>query len=151
VEACLACGKGSPDGFQLCGFCSAPLTGDSRDSQKTVTVLFCQVTGSTALDESTEPEALSALLALGRRRYVERMRGIIESHGGTVESFIGDTVIASFGAPAAREDDALRACQAAMEMCDAQAELGIRGRIGVNTGGVCDAQARPRTDEPRRP
>jgi class 3 adenylate cyclase len=119
----------------LCGFCSAPLTDGSRGLQKTVTVLFCEVTGSTALDESTDPEALSALLALGRRRYVERMRGIIEAHGGTVERFIGDAVMARFGVPVAGEDDALRACGAAMEMCDALAELGLRGRIGVNTGG----------------
>ena len=60
-----------------------------------MTVLFCDVTGSTALGESTDPEALRALLA----RYFERMRGIVESHGGTVEKFIGDAVMAVFGVP----------------------------------------------------
>ena len=100
--------------------------------RKTVTIVFCDVTGSTALGESTDPEALRALLA----RYFERMKGIVESHGGSVEKFIGDAVMAVFGVPAAHEDDALRACRAAVEMRDALPELGISGRIGVNTGEV---------------
>src|SRR5882724_4044248 len=103
-----------------------------REVRKTVTVLFCDLTGSTALGEQTDPEALRALLA----RYFERMKAIVESHGGTVEKFIGDAVMAVFGIPAAHEDDALRACRAAVEMRDALPELGIRGRIGVNTGEV---------------
>ncbi len=97
-----------------------------------MTVLFCDVTGSTALGESTDPEALRALLA----RYFDRMRGIVESHGGTVEKFIGDAVMAVFGVPVAHEDDALRACRAAVEMRDALPELGVQARIGVNTGEV---------------
>ena len=104
----------------------------SREVRKTVTVLFCDLTGSTALGEQTDPEALRALLA----RYFERMKAIVEAHGGTVEKFIGDAVMAVFGVPAAHEDDALRACRAAMEMRDALPELGIAGRIGVNTGEV---------------
>src|SRR3954468_9907829 len=100
--------------------------------RKTVTVVFCDVTGSTELGGSTDPEALRALLA----RYFERMSGIVESHGGSVEKFIGDAVMAVFGVPAAHEDDALRACRAAAEMRDAFPELGIAGRIGVNTGEV---------------
>jgi class 3 adenylate cyclase len=100
--------------------------------RKTVTVVFCDVTGSTELGESTDPEALRALLA----RYFERMKGIVESHGGTVEKFIGDAVMAVFGVPIAHEDDALRACRASLEMRDALPELGIAGRIGVNTGEV---------------
>src|SRR6476659_8341195 len=64
------------------------------------------------------------------------MRGIGESHGGTVEKFIGDAVMAVFGIPLAHEDDALRACRAAVEMRDTLPDLGIRGRIGVNTGEV---------------
>ena len=101
MAACPSCGKENPEGFQFCGFCTAPLTGESREQRKTVTVLFCDVTGSTALGESTDPEALRALLA----RYFERMRGIVESHGGTVEKFIGDAVMAVFGVPVAHEDD----------------------------------------------
>ena len=99
----------------------------AREVRKTVTVLFCDLTGSTALGEQTDPEALRALLA----RYFERMKAIVEAHGGAVEKFIGDAVMAVFGVPAAHEDDALRACRAAVEMRDALPELGIAGRIGV--------------------
>jgi len=97
-----------------------------------VTVLFCDVVGSTALGESVDPEALQGLLA----RYFERMSGIVETHGGSVEKFIGDAVMAVFGVPVAHEDDALRACRAAVEMRDVLPELGVEGRIGVNTGEV---------------
>ncbi len=97
-----------------------------------MTVVFCDVVGSTALGESIDPEVLRALMA----RYFERMQGIVERHGGSVEKFIGDAVMAVFGVPAAHEDDALRACRAAVEMRDALPELGIAGRIGVNTGEV---------------
>src|SRR5436853_1931479 len=100
--------------------------------RKTVTVVFCDVTGSTALGESTDPEALRALLA----RYFERMKGIVEAHGGSVEKFIGGAVMAVFGVPVLHEDDALRALRAALEMREAFPELGIAGRIGVNTGEV---------------
>ena len=69
------------------------------------------------------------------------MRGIVEAHGGTVEKFIGDAVMAVFGVPAAHEDDALRACRAAVEMRDALPELGLDARIGVNTGEVVTGTA----------
>ena len=100
--------------------------------RKVVTVLFCDVVGSTTLGESVDPEALQGLLA----RYFERMKAIVESHGGSVEKFIGDAVMAVFGVPVAHEDDALRACRAAVEMRDALPELEVKGRIGVNTGEV---------------
>src|SRR5215204_6538679 len=100
--------------------------------RKTVTVVFCDVTGSTAMGESTDPEAMRALLA----RYFERMKRILESHGASVEKFIGDAVMAVFGVPQVHEDDALRACRAAAEMRDALPELGLEARIGVNTGEV---------------
>ena len=74
-------------------------------------------------------------------RYFERMKAIVESHGGSVEKFIGDAVMAVFGIPQAHEDDALRACRAAVEMRDALPALGIRGRIGVNTGEVVTGTA----------
>ena len=140
VAVCPACGKENPEGFQFCGFCTAPLTPQpaaGREVRKTVSVVFCDVTGSTELGESMDPEALRALLA----RYFERMKAIVESHGGTVEKFIGDAVMAVFGIPQAHEDDALRACRAAVEMRDALPELGIRGRIGVNTGEVVTGTA----------
>jgi class 3 adenylate cyclase/tetratricopeptide (TPR) repeat protein len=121
-------------GARFCNACAAPLEVPSaaREQRKTVTVVFCDLTGSTQLGESTDPEALRALLA----RYFERMKGIVEAHGGSVEKFIGDAVMAVFGVPVSHEDDALRACRAAVEMCDALPELGIAGRIGVNTGEV---------------
>jgi class 3 adenylate cyclase/tetratricopeptide (TPR) repeat protein len=100
--------------------------------RKTVTVLFCDVPGSTALGESVDPEALRGLLA----RYFERMKAIVERHGGSVEKFIGDAVMAVFGVPVAHEDDALRAVRAAAEMRDALPDLGVQARIGVNTGEV---------------
>jgi len=100
--------------------------------RKVVTVLFCDVVGSTTLGESVDPEALQAVLA----RYFDRMKAIVESHGGSVEKFIGDAVMAVFGVPLVHEDDALRACRAAVEMRDALPELGVEGRIGVNTGEV---------------
>ena len=114
--------------------CAAALTSaaPAREVRKVVTVLFCDLVGSTALGEQTDPEALRALLG----RYFERMSGIVESHGGTVEKFIGDAVLAVFGVPQVHEDDALRACRAAVEMRDALPALGIQGRIGVNTGEV---------------
>ena len=97
-----------------------------------MTVLFCDVAGSTALGEQLDPEALRRVLA----SYFERMKAIVEHHGGTVEKFIGDAVMAVFGVPVLHEDDALRALRAALEMRDAFPELGIQGRIGVTTGEV---------------
>jgi class 3 adenylate cyclase/tetratricopeptide (TPR) repeat protein len=104
----------------------------TREQRKTVTVLFCDLTGSTALGETIDPERLRALLA----RYFDRMKAIVEKHGGNVEKFIGDAVMAVFGVPALHEDDALRAVRAAAEMRDALPELGLDGRIGVMTGEV---------------
>jgi class 3 adenylate cyclase/tetratricopeptide (TPR) repeat protein len=134
VAICSNCGRESEGDFAFCPYCAAPLTAAStaREQRKTVTVLFCDVTGSTELGESTDPEALRALLA----RYFERMKGIVEAHGGTVEKFIGDAVMAVFGVPQVHEDDALRACRAALEMRDALPVLGVQARIGVNTGEV---------------
>ena len=103
-----------------------------REQRKVVTVLFCDLAGSTALGESVDPERLRALLAA----YFERMKSIVERHGGSVEKFIGDAVMAVFGVPAVHEDDALRAVRAAAEMRDALPELGLEGRIGVMTGEV---------------
>src|SRR6478736_6987293 len=131
---CQRCGQENQPGARFCNGCGAALAPIQArgETRKTVTVLFCDLTGSTALGEQTDPEVLRALLG----RYFECMKAIVESHGGTVEKFIGDAVMAVFGMPAAHEDDALRACRAAVEMRDALPELGIRGRIGVNTGEV---------------
>jgi class 3 adenylate cyclase/tetratricopeptide (TPR) repeat protein len=114
----------------------------AQERRKLVTVLFCDVTGSTALAERLDAETLRALML----RYFDEMRAAVERHGGTVEKFIGDAVAALFGVPLAHEDDALRAVRAAAEM---QSRLGrlndeldrrfgarLAIRIGINTGEV---------------
>jgi class 3 adenylate cyclase len=134
VLICASCGRESEGDFAFCPYCGAELASGapSGERRKTVTVLFCDVTGSTALGEAADPEAVRALLA----RFFRRMKGIVESHGGTVEKFIGDAVMAVFGVPRVHEDDALRAVRAACEMRDVLPELGVQARIGVNTGEV---------------
>src|ERR671922_1655869 len=121
VTVCSSCGHETPEGFPRCANCGAELRAapPAREQRKTVTVLFCDVTGSTELGESTDPEALRTLLA----RYFERMKGIVERHGGTVEKFIGDAVMAVFGVPQVHEDDALRAVRAAAELREALPSL----------------------------
>jgi class 3 adenylate cyclase/tetratricopeptide (TPR) repeat protein len=124
--------------------------GTGGEVRKTVTVVFCDVTGSTSLGEQLDPESLRGVMS----RFFEEMRTVLERHGGTVEKFIGDAVMAVFGIPAVHEDDALRAVRAAVEMREALASLNkelerdrgitIASRIGVNTGAVVagDADAR---------
>ncbi len=131
---CLSCGQENPEGFRFCGNCGAPLAGAAppREQRKVVTALFCDVADSTALGEALDPEALRALLA----RYFERMKAIVDRHGGTVEKFVGDAVMAVFGVPQLHEDDALRAVRAAAEMRQALPQLGVEARIGLNTGEV---------------
>ena len=102
------------------------------ERRKVVTVLFCDLVGSTALGESTDPEVLRARLA----RAFADLRAVIERHGGTVEKFVGDAVMAVFGIPTAHEDDALRAIRAASEMRAAIAGHGLEARMGVNSGEV---------------
>jgi class 3 adenylate cyclase len=109
---CASCGHENSEAARFCEVCGEALGGGPTERRKVVTVLFCDVVGSTSLEESSDPEAVRALLA----RYFERMKGIVESHGGSVEKFIGDAVVAVFGVPVVHEDDALRACRAAVEM-----------------------------------
>jgi class 3 adenylate cyclase/tetratricopeptide (TPR) repeat protein len=134
VPLCTSCGRESTGDFAFCPHCGAAFSQAARprEQRKVVTVLFCDLTGSTELGETLDPEALRSLLA----RYSERMQAIVERHGGTVEKFIGDAVMAVFGVPIVHEDDALRAVRAALEMREAFPELGIQGRIGVTTGEV---------------
>src|SRR5688500_4911050 len=134
MRACARCGQENPGGFMFCGACGAPLEQAEapREVRKTVTVVFCDLTGSTALGERLDPETVRATM----RRYFEDSRGILERHGGTVEKFIGDAVMAVFGVPQAHEDDALRAVRAAVELRAAVATIGLKARIGVNTGEV---------------
>jgi class 3 adenylate cyclase/tetratricopeptide (TPR) repeat protein len=129
---CANCGHENSDAARFCEACGAALGVGSGERRKVVSVLFCDVVGSTALGELMDPEALRALLA----RYFDRMREVVERHGGSVEKFVGDAVMAVFGVPVVHEDDALRTCRAAVEMREAFAGLGIEGRIGVSTGEV---------------
>ncbi len=144
MPICASCGQDNPEGFRFCGSCGAALaeTSPSREVRKTVTVLFCDVSGSTAMGERLDPESTRRVMS----RYFDAMREAIERHGGTVEKFIGDAVMAVFGVPVVHEDDALRAVRAAADMRAALAELNeeldrdwgvrIESRIGVNTGEV---------------
>jgi class 3 adenylate cyclase/tetratricopeptide (TPR) repeat protein len=110
--------------------------------RKTVTILFCDVTGFTSLGERVDPETMRRVML----RYFDEMRTVLQRHGGTVEKFIGDAVMAIFGIPVLHEDDALRAVRAGDEMRLALARLndelderfGVRleARIGINTGEV---------------
>jgi class 3 adenylate cyclase/tetratricopeptide (TPR) repeat protein len=139
VSICTNCGRETVGDFTFCPYCGEQLVAaaPSRELRKTVTVLFCDVVGSTSLGESADPEALRALLA----RYFERLKGILEAHGGAVEKFVGDAVMAVFGVPAVHEDDALRAVYAASAILDALPELGVQARVGVNTGEVVTGTA----------
>jgi class 3 adenylate cyclase len=113
--------------------------------RKVVTVLFADLVGFTARSESLDPEDVDAIL----RPYHDRLRSELERHGGTVEKFIGDAVMALFGAPAAHEDDPERALRAALAIRDwAREEGGLEVRIGVTTGeALVSLAARPEAGE----
>jgi class 3 adenylate cyclase/tetratricopeptide (TPR) repeat protein len=145
VKRCPSCGEENADRARFCQSCATPLPEPEQPSGETrrvVTVVFADVTGSTALGERLDPEALRRVMA----SYFDRMAAVIEAHEGTVEKFIGDAVMAVFGIPRLHEDDALRAVRAAAGMNAALAELnaelerdhgvGLAARIGVNTGEV---------------
>src|SRR3954447_24384683 len=125
---CSNCGRESPDDFVFCPACAAPLrpTDATEGIRKTVTVLFCDVTGSTSIGEQLDPESLRHVMA----RYFDTMRAALERHGGTVEKFIGDAVMAVFGVPVIHEDDALRAVRAAAEMRAGLATLNKEPQTG---------------------
>ncbi len=106
------CGYKAAGTFRFCPECGAQAEPRGREQRKVVTVLFCDVVGSTALGESRDAEAVRAVLA----RYFEQAKSIVERHGGSVEKFIGDAVMAVFGVPTVHEDDALRALRAAAEI-----------------------------------
>ena len=116
MAACPGCGRELPGEFPFCPFCAAPLTAApppaSREERKVVSVLFCDLVGFTAASEAVDPEDVQARL----RPYHGRLRMEIERFGGTVEKFVGDAVMAVFGAPAAHEDDAERAVGAAFRI-----------------------------------
>jgi class 3 adenylate cyclase/tetratricopeptide (TPR) repeat protein len=148
VLACPNCGYENPDDASFCMACATSLTRatPAREVRKTVTVIFCDIVGSTSLGDRRDPELVRRVIY----RYFDEMRRVVERHGGTVEKFIGDAVMAVFGVPHVHEDDALRAVRAAAEMLSALDFLNkelerdpggitLEIRIGVNTGEVVAA------------
>jgi class 3 adenylate cyclase/tetratricopeptide (TPR) repeat protein len=149
MHLCPSCGEENPERFRLCGFCGTPLGPQiaPQEVRKTVTVVFCDLEGSTALGEQLDSEALREVMS----RYFEEMRDALETHGGVVEKYIGDAIMAVFGLPRIREDDALRAVRAAAEMKRRLAGLNseverrwgvtLKNRTGVNTGEIVAGDA----------
>ena len=144
MQTCPACGEENPDRFRLCGYCGSVLAalGPSQEVRKTVTVVFCNLKGSTELAGRMDSEALREVLTL----YFSAMKPVLERHGGTIEKYIGDALMAVFGLPRMHEDDALRAVRAAAQMRAALEELNVtlragygvtlENRTGINTGEV---------------
>jgi len=132
MVTCPACGQENPEGFRLCGMCGAALVAAAappREERKVVTILFTDLVGSTARAEGLDPEDVRATLS----SYYAQLRAELERFGGTVEKFIGDAVVAVFGAPVAHEDDAERAVRAALAIRDSIGE-DLQIRTAVNTG-----------------
>ncbi len=150
MHVCPQCGEENPRDLAICRACGAQLAVAPPERRKLATLLFCDVTGSTEMGERLDPETVRELMM----RYFHEMRGAIERHGGTVEKFAGDAVMAAFGVPTAHEDDALRAVRAAAEMRDRLTQLNpmlersygalLAMRIGLNTGEVVTGSAAQR-------
>jgi class 3 adenylate cyclase len=155
VATCPSCGKELDAEFPFCPFCTSPLTetapAPSLEERKIVSVLFCDLVGFTAASEQQDPEDVRARI----RPYHARLRQEIERYGATVEKFVGDAVMAVCGAPVAHEDDAERAVRAGLrilegiaELNEADHELDLQVRIGINTGeAVVAVGARPEHGE----
>src|ERR671937_3268735 len=155
MALCPSCGKELPGEFPFCPFCTAPLAEKPSTTQleerKVVSVLFCDLVGFTAASEQADPEDVRARIL----PYQVRLRREIERYGGTVEKFVGDAVMAVFGAPVAHEDDAERAVRAGLsileaieELNEADPELHLQVRVGINTGeAVVALGARPELGE----
>jgi class 3 adenylate cyclase/tetratricopeptide (TPR) repeat protein len=147
VKVCPSCGRDNPDDARFCSWCATPLeTAEAaREERKVITCLFCDLVGFTARAESMDPEDVRHVL----QPYHARVRSELERFGGTVEKFIGDAVMAVFGAPVAHEDDPERAVRAALAIREALAEEGeLDVRIGITTGEALVALgARPDAGE----
>jgi class 3 adenylate cyclase/tetratricopeptide (TPR) repeat protein len=144
---CPNCGQENPAGARFCFSCGKPFDdAPAREERKVVTVLFADLVGFTSRAEQMDPEDVRALLA----PYHQRLRSELERFGGTVEKFIGDAVVALFGAPVAHEDDPERAVRAALAIRDwvREDEADLQLRIAVNTGEALIALgARPEAGE----
>jgi predicted ATPase/class 3 adenylate cyclase len=144
MATCLNCGEANPDRARFCLACGTPLEqpAAAREMRKTVTVVFSDLIDSTPLGERLDPESYRHMLS----RYFIEVSRVLEHHGGTVEKFIGDAVMAVFGIPVVHEDDALRAVRAVTELRESlhalneelREEYGmeLRFRTGINTGEV---------------
>jgi class 3 adenylate cyclase/tetratricopeptide (TPR) repeat protein len=152
--SCPSCGEENPGGFRFCGACGTSLDEPARfetEERKIVTILFCDLVGFTARSDLADPEDVRAAI----RPYHQRLRTEIERLGGTVEKFIGDAVMAVFGAPVVHEDDPERAVRAGLRILEAISELNqdqaardLAVRIGINTGeAVVSLGARPEEGE----
>jgi class 3 adenylate cyclase/tetratricopeptide (TPR) repeat protein len=139
VLVCTRCARENPDDARFCNACGAALAAEprAREERKIVTAVFVDLVGSTARAEQLDPEDVRAVL----RRYHETLRRELERYGGTVEKFIGDAVVAVYGAPTAHEDDPERAVRAALAARESIAALNDRDdaldlhlRVGVATG-----------------
>jgi class 3 adenylate cyclase len=143
MVACAVCGEENPARARFCLRCGTPIAAAGEpEARKVVTVVFSDLAGSTSLGERLDPESLGRVMA----RWFEAMRAVLERHGGTVQKFIGDAVMAVFGVPALHEDDAVRAVRAAAELRqgleglnrDLARDWGVtlQMRTGINTGEV---------------
>ena len=149
MVVCPNCSAENPPQAKFCLECGQPLPAQDEPTEvrKVVSLVFCDLTGSTALGEKMDPESLRRVQA----RYFKDMTEALERHGGTIEKYIGDAVMAVFGIPVLHEDDALRAVRAAADMQEAMRSLGadlirdygrgVKARIGVNTGEVIAGDA----------
>jgi predicted ATPase/class 3 adenylate cyclase len=145
MPVCAACGQSNPARARFCMSCASPLPAEGpapHGARKVVTIVFCDVADSTPITERLDLESTREVMT----KFFRVMRSVLERHGGTVEKFIGDAVMAVFGVPLLHEDDALRAVRAAADMREAVRDLNVelgerwgvelRIRIGVNTGEV---------------
>ncbi len=136
--ACPGCGFEAPDDFSFCPKCAAKLVAATAavEERKTVTTLFCDLVSFTAMSEAADPEDVDRILG----EYFARATKVIESHGGTVEKFIGDAVVGVFGVPAVHEDDPERAVRAGLRLLESLEGMvrpdgsSLEARCGVNTG-----------------
>ena len=147
MQICPNCGEENPPRFRLCGFCGAALVEAAapiapREIRKTVTIVFCDLVGSTSLGERLDSESLREVM----NRYFAAMRAELEDHGGTIEKFIGDAIMAVFGLPTLHEDDALRAVRAAAGMQTALLRLNDElDRAGASGSPTAPASIRARS------
>jgi class 3 adenylate cyclase/tetratricopeptide (TPR) repeat protein len=152
MKVCRTCGHGNPDDAEFCSACGSALVADDgpREERKVVTILFCDMVEFTSRFDQADPEDVRETLA----RYHTRVRREIERFGGTVEKFIGDAVMAVFGAPVAHEDDAQRAVFSALrippaieELNETNRDLPLAVRIGVETGVAVVSVGPERSDQ----